>query len=390
MEKLRIMHIITRLILGGAQENTLLTVEGLLRRGHDVRLVTGPALGPEGSLIQRAERNGVPLRIIDSMRRAVNPWRDFASYVALRRLIGEFRPHVVHTHSSKAGILGRMAAKRCGVPCVVHTIHGLPFHPYEGALRNRLYIYLERRAARMCDLIITVADAMTEQALAAGVGERKKFLTIYSGLEVGMFRPLSLEERARFRAALGLPSDAAVICKVARLFELKGHEFLLRAMPRIIAAVPSARLVLVGDGILRDGLQKMARDAGIAERVIFAGLVPPEEISNYVGMADVVAHCSLREGLARALPQALLCGVPVAAYDIDGAREAVIDGETGRLVAPESVGELAEAIVEMLTDREKAARLAARGRERCLEMFDAAKMTDQIAAAYERILLTTT
>jgi len=386
-EKMKIMHIITRLILGGAQENTLLTVEGLQRRsGCDVCLVTGPALGPEGELLSRALRNGVNVRIIDSMRRAINPWRDLATYRAIRRMIKEYGPLVVHTHSSKAGILGRFAAKKCGVPAIVHTIHGLPFHPYETALKNRLYIRLERKAARASDAIITVADAMTRQALAAGVGEPPRFQTIYSGLEINKYKPLSAEERDKFRGELGIPRDAAVICKVARLFHLKGHEFLLSAMKRVIEAVPSAYLLLVGDGILKGQLEKITKSIGISDRVIFAGLVPPDDIRKHVGLSDVVAHCSLREGLARVLPQSLLCGVPVVSYDIDGAREAVIDGETGFLVPPESVDELANAIIRFLTDRALAARMAEAGRRRCLEMFDSEKMVNQIAAVYERIL----
>jgi len=384
---MKIMHIITRLILGGAQENTLLTVEGLQRRADcQVCLVTGPALGPEGELLSRAYRNGVNVMLVPSMRRAVNPWRDFAAYRAVVRLIRGFGPHVVHTHSSKAGIIGRKAAGKCGVPCIVHTIHGLPFHPYESALRNRLYIRLERRAARVSDAIITVADAMTRQALAAGVGRPEQFQTIYSGLEIDKYTPLTHEERSRLRAELGLPPDAALICKVARLFHLKGHDFLLRAMGRIVKAVPSVRLVLVGDGILKSQLEQTALRMGISDRVIFAGLVPPDEIRKHVGMADVVAHCSLREGLARVLPQALLCRVPVVSYDIDGAREAVINGETGMLVPPESVDELADAIIRLLTDRPAAARMAEAGRKRCLEMFDSKKMVNQIAAVYERIL----
>jgi glycosyltransferase involved in cell wall biosynthesis len=386
-ESIKIMHIITRLILGGAQENTLLTVEGLQRRsGHDVCLVTGPALGPEGELLSRALRNGVNVRIIDSMRRAINPLRDLATYKALRRMIKEYAPHVVHTHSSKAGIIGRFAAKKCGVPVIIHTIHGLPFHPYENALKNHLYICLERKAARVSDAVITVADAMTRQALTAGVGEPSQFQTIYSGLETDKYVPLSAGERNRFRNELAIPPDAAVICKVARLFHLKGHEFLLSAMKRIIEAAPSARLVLVGDGILKGRLEETARGMGISDRVIFAGLVAPDEIRKYVGMSDVVAHCSLREGLARVLPQALLCGVPVVSYDIDGAREAVIDGETGFLVPPESVDELADAIIRLLTDRARAARMAEAGRRRCLDMFDSKKMVNQIAGLYERIL----
>jgi glycosyltransferase involved in cell wall biosynthesis len=387
LEKIRVMHIITRLILGGAQENTLLTVEGLQRRDrYDACLVTGPALGPEGELLSRARRNGVNVKLVDCMRRAINPWRDAATYRALCRMIRDYAPHIVHTHSSKAGIIGRLAAKSRGVPAIIHTIHGLPFHPYENAMKNRLYVFLERRAARASDAIITVADAMTRQALAAGVGESAQFQTIYSGLEISKYTPLNAQERDRFRDGLGIPRDAAVICKVARLFHLKGHEFLLRAMKRIVEAVPSARLVLVGDGILKGRLEETAGEMGIRDRVIFAGLVAPDEIRGYVGMSDVVAHCSLREGLARVLPQSMLCGVPVVSYDIDGAREAVIDGETGFLVPPESVDELADAIIRLLTDRALAARMADAGRRRCLEMFDGEKMVNQIAALYERIL----
>ena len=240
---------ITEALARACAEADAYVVVGVLERFGSAEVYNSAVLvGPEGELLTRARENGVAVDVIDPMRRAINPWRDLAACRALCRAIREYRPHVVHTHSSKAGILGRYAAKRCGVPCIVHTIHGLPFHPYETPLKNRLYVFLEKKAAKKCDLIITVADAMTEQALAAGVGERSVFRTIYSGIEIDMFRPLSAKERDDVRRRLGVPPDAAVICKVARLFELKGHEFLLRAMPRIIEKIPSARLVLVGDG----------------------------------------------------------------------------------------------------------------------------------------------
>jgi glycosyltransferase involved in cell wall biosynthesis len=387
MKKFKVMHIITRLILGGAQENTLLTVEGLAAsEDFEPCLVTGPALGPEGELISRAKRNGVRLITVPQMRRAINPVRDLSAYRRLCALIKEERPDIVHTHSSKAGILGRRAASKCAVPVVVHTIHGLPFHPYESGLLNFLYKRLEKRAAARSDLIITVADAMIEQAVAAGVASREKFETIYSGLEVELFRPMDADERGRARRELGLDDGDRVICKVARLFHLKGHEYLFAAMPAILEKIPNAKLILVGDGILRKNFEKKVKATGIGGKVIFAGLVAPQDIGKYVGASDVVVHCSLREGLARVLPQALLCEVPVVSYDVDGAREVVRDGVTGWLVAPQAVDALAEAVVEILSDRERAAAMGREGRRICEKMFDHREMVSKIASAYRRLL----
>ena len=171
---MRIVHVITRLIVGGAQENTLLTCRGLHESGrYEVTLVTGPAIGPEGELLSQAERSGFEVVVVPQMRREIHPLRDLASLRALRRIIAERRPQIIHTHSSKAGILGRYAAHREGVPIIVHTIHGLPFHPYERWWLNRLYVWLERRAAGWSSQLVSVADAMTEQAVAAGVALRR-------------------------------------------------------------------------------------------------------------------------------------------------------------------------------------------------------------------------
>ncbi|OYV89060.1 MAG: glycosyl transferase family 1, partial [Planctomycetia bacterium 21-64-5] len=173
---MRIAHIITRLILGGAQENTLLTCEGLLRDyGDDVLLVTGPPLGPEGSLLERARANGVPLAIVPSLRRSIHPWRDYVSYRELKRILREFQPDVVHTHSAKGGILGRAAAWKLGVPAIVHGVHGAPFYPFQNPLVREFYRACERWAARRCHAFISVADAMTDLMVHAGVAPREKF-----------------------------------------------------------------------------------------------------------------------------------------------------------------------------------------------------------------------
>ena len=386
MKPIRVVHVITRLILGGAQENTLLTVEGLDRMPeYEVTLISGPALGPEGELIARARRNNVNLIIVPQMQRAIHPVRDAITLAKLVRLYRRLNPHIVHTHSSKAGILGRVAARMAGVPIIIHTIHGLPFHPYETGLNNLLYKRLERWTARWSDKIITVADAMRGQAVAAGVAAPEKFVTIYSGMEVDTFLAAD-QRREAARRALGIAADEVVIGKIARLFELKGHEYVIAAAPKILHEFPKARFLFVGDGILRQKLQEQAARLGVAERIIFAGLVHPSRIPEMLGAMDLVVHASLREGLARVLPQALLAGRPVVSYDIDGAREVVRDGVTGYLVKPQAVDELADAVLKMLRDPAKARAMAMKGRELFANPFRAEIMVKRISALYRELL----
>jgi len=387
MGKTRVMHIITRMILGGAQENTLLTCRGLHERPeYEVHLVTGPALGPEGELLTEARRLGLDVTVVPSMRRAIHPWRDLATVWSLRRIIRAVKPDIVHTHSSKAGILGRYAAHAERVPVILHTIHGLPFHPYESWWRNALYVRLERVCARWSSKIVSVADAMTEQALAAGVGRREQFVTIYSGMEVEPFLTCGAQ-RAAMRAKLGFSDEQFVIGKVARLFELKGYEYVLEAGLRILAAHPNVRFLFVGDGILRGRLEAQAAQMGIREKIVFAGLVPAREVPNYLAAMDALVHASLREGLARVLPQALLAGKPVVSFDVDGAREVVIEGETGHLVPPRSVDGLVAGLLDFIERPDGAAAMAERGRELCRERFGWRKMVGELDRLYRELLV---
>lgn len=374
------------MILGGAQENTLFTVEGLLHDpSFDVLLVTGPALGPEGELLQRAGERGVPVRLVEELRRELHPVRDAVSFFKLLALFLRARPDIVHTHSSKAGILGRAAAALAGVPVVVHTIHGLPFHPYERPHVNLLYVLLERLSALWTHAIVTVADAMRDQALAARVGRRRQFRTIYSGMEVEPFlaeRPT----REEVRRDLGLAPDDLVFGQVSRLAELKGHEYLLEAFRRLWAREPHCRLLLVGDGRLRASLLSQARALGVADRLLLTGLVDPSRIPGLLRAMDIVVHCSLREGLARVLPQALLSGRPVVTFDVDGAREVVVDGETGFLVPAQDVDRLVDRCLRLARDPELCRRMGERGRARCREDFSAGGMVERIVGLYRELL----
>jgi len=383
--RLKIVHIITRMILGGAQENTLLSCVGLMGLGHDVLLITGPTAGPEGELLGEARRRGVPVEEAPDLVRPVRPLRDLVAYRALRRRIRELAPDVVHTHSSKAGVLGRAAARAAGVPAVIHTVHGLPFHPFMNPVVARTYALAERWAARRCDRLVSVAEAMTDQAVAAGVAPRGMFTTIHSGMDVGPFLR-ARERREEVRARLGFGPGDFVVAKLARLFELKGHEYLIAAARGLCAAHPELRLLFIGDGALRGELEARARESGLEGRLKFTGLVPAADVPDHLGAADLLVHASLREGLPRAVPQALLAGTPVVAFDVDGAREVVRDGQTGLLVPARDSAALAAAVRRMITDRAFAARTAAAGRELCAGLFPAEVMVGKLQALYLEVL----
>ena len=383
---MRIAHIITRLILGGAQENTLLTCEDLARDyGDDVLLVTGPPLGPEGSLLERARTHQVPVTIVDALRRSIHPLYDARAYRELKRVLRDFRPEVVHTHSAKGGMLGRVVASSLGVRAVVHTVHGAPFHPYQSWAARQFFRACERFAARRCHALVSVADAMTEQLVAAGVAPREKFTTIYSGMEVEPFLNADAQREA-MRQALGFEPQHVVIGKIARLFHLKGHEYVISAAREVVARRPEARFLFIGDGLLREALEGQVAAAGLSKHVRFAGLVPPEKIADYLGATDIVVHASLREGLARVLPQAMIAGKPVVSYDVDGAREVVIPGETGYLLPPRSIKPMADVLVELVSNPAERARLGNEGRRRFTDRFRHEKMTCEIRALYERLL----
>jgi glycosyltransferase involved in cell wall biosynthesis len=383
---MRVVHIITRMIVGGAQENTLFNCMDLAELyGDEVTLVTGPSLGAEGALLNL--NNIGKLRVIEvpSLRRSIHPWRDAVALRQLKRIIREQEPEVVHTHSAKGGMLGRTAAWQCRVPCVVHTVHGAPFHPYQRRASRWLFQQCERWAAHRCHHMISVADAMTDLMVHAKIAPREKFTTIYSGMEV---EPLLQADqyRTQMRVKYGFTDSNIVFGKIARLFNLKGHEYLIEAARSVCANVPEARFLLVGNGILREQFERMIADYGLSDRFVFAGLVPPSDIPKHIAAMDALVHTSLREGLARALPQAMIAGKPAISFDIDGAREVVIDGETGFLIPPKSVRELSIAIERLATDGRLREQYGQTGRERFTDQFRHETMTSRIRELYQSIL----
>ena len=415
---MRIMHISTRLILGGSQENTVLSCEGQARRGHVVSLVFGPIYGPEGSLLERVEKfrtagpgeiesistdqaathplapsllgrgdKGVETIETPNLVRELSLTNDPKCYRDLKAIIRRWRPDVVHTHSSKAGILGRMAAWDENVPCVIHTVHGPAFHPYEKKWRNGLYIAAEKYAAKKCHRIVCVAEAMRDQFLAKNIGRPEQYAIVYSGMEVENYlNPPPAWSRRIVRQSLNLNEGDFVIGTIARLAKLKGHDDLLDALADDMKRDRAIKLLWVGDGWWADRLRKRIDDLDLHDQVVLTGLVPPEEIPRYLQAMDVLAHPSYREGLPRTVVQALLSGIATAAYDVDGTREVCITGRTGRLIAAGDRAALREALLWLRNHPAERKAMGESGRELCRHRFDADVMVEHLDAIYAEVL----
>jgi glycosyltransferase involved in cell wall biosynthesis len=368
----RVIHVITRLIAGGAQQNTILSCRALRER-YDVTLVTGPPDGREGSLLEEARRHGIPTIVLDELVRPVRPFTDASAYRRLLGLFREMRPQIVHTHSSKAGILGRAAAWRAGVPVVVHTNHGLPFHRNQPAPLRWLYWSAERIASGLTHRIVCVGEEMKRQAIRARLGPPELFEIVPSGVEIGRFR-----DARSARARLGIPEDVPVAGVVSRLATHKGHAFLVEAAP------PGLYLLFVGDGVERARLERAVRERGVD--ATFTGHAPPEEVPDLIASMDLLVHPSLWEGLPRAPVEALLAGRPVVAFDCDGTREVVIDGVTGRLVPPRDVEGMRQAIEDLLALPDRGRSMGEEGRRRFRERFDWHAAGRKLDAIYGELL----
>ena len=383
---MRVTHIITRLIVGGAQENTLATVAGLRQiPGVEGHLISGLTTGPEGSLEPEARGiTGEPrFVVVPELVRPIHPLKDFLALRRLEHILRAQNPDVVHTHSGKAGILGRFAAKRAGVPVIVHTIHGPSFGKFQNAPANFVFRAAERSAAGATSHFIVVADAMKEQYLEAGIGRPEQYTKIFSGFNIEPF--LAAQNDLQLRTRLGMSADDFVIGKIARLFKLKGHDDLFAVAPDLVRRHSRIKFLLIGGGPWRERFEQLAKSQGLEKHFIFAGLVPPADVPKYTGIMDALVHLSSREGLPRALPQALAAGKPVIAYDCDGAREACREADTGFLIQPGDLSALKNAILQLAGDPLLREKLGSRGREFVRDNFAVEKMVQGIYNLYMKL-----
>jgi len=374
----KIVHLITRLELGGAQQNTLYCVEH-----HDrTRFAVGLWAGGGGILDSRARSmEDADVRILPWLVHPIDPARDALAVARLASLLRDV--DLVHTHSSKAGILGRAAARLAGVPGIVHTVHGWSFNDVQPSITRRLYIEAERAAARVTDRIVCVARFDRERGLAAGIGHPSQYRIVRSGIDPTLY--VAPEgARQRLREALGAGPQDVVVGSIANFKPQKGPLDFVDAARRARSRDPRLRFFIAGDGELRPAAERAIADAGLGGVVHLLGW--RDDVPELLAAMDLFVLTSLFEGLPRVVLQAMAASVPVVATDTGGVAEVILDGETGRLVPPGDPAAAAEAIVALARDGDTRRRLAASARSRLGEEFTSRRMVSDLEDLYDEVL----
>jgi glycosyltransferase involved in cell wall biosynthesis len=376
----KVVHVITRLELGGAQQNTLYCVGHHDRALFEVELIAGAG----GVLDTEARATAdVDTRLVPWLRHAISPRHDLAAIDRLRRRFVETGADVVHTHSSKAGLLGRVAAFLAGVPVVVHTVHGWSFNATQPAPQRALYVSLERLAARATHVLVAVSRRNLEAGLGLGIGRPEQYELLRSGIDLESFRTAGVDREAA-RASLGYGPAHRVVGSVACLKPQKAPLDFVRAAAEAHAREPSLRFFLAGDGELRPAVEAEIARLGLEGIVQLLGW--RRDVPQLLAAMDVFLLTSLHEGLPRAVLQAMAAGVPVVATDVDGTPEVVEPGVTGWLVPPARPAAAGRAVLAAISDVPQRQRVVDEAGRRLTRDFDIAEMVRRLDRLYLRQL----
>lgn len=390
----KIIHVITRLDGGGSAQNTMATVLGHDRTRFEPLVVAGHVgrWGDQGgeeaaqANYRRLREAGLRCLELPSLTRPISLLNDLLAYGQLVRLFRRERPALIHTHTSKAGVLGRLAAWTAGIPRVVHTPHGHVFYGHFGPVASALFLWIERLLAARTSHMIALTEAERDEHLARGVGRPDRFTVAPSGIDLDGFRQArgAAGERGRRRQALGCPPEAVVIGSVGWLTPVKGHRFLIEALARLKPRFPQLHLVIVGSGRLRDDYLALAASLGLADAVHLLGA--RGDVADCLAGMDLFALPSLNEGMGRALTEAMAAGLPVVASRVGGIRSLVEDRRNGLLVPPGDAGAIAGAIEELLMRPDWAQDVGAAAARSIGDRFGTAAMVKTIESVYDRVL----
>lgn len=362
--RLKVAHVITELSLGGAQENTLFTVENLDKDYFTPMLVYGPG----GNLEKRTEDMPQTLYCLKSLGRNINPLRDLIAYKQLAAIFKKERPHVVHTHSSKAGILGRLAARAAGVPIIVHTVHGFGFNNEQSKGMRNLYINLERYCADVADAVVFVSKSNRMDALNLGIGNPDKHRLIRSGVDLNKFPANKTLASKKIRDEFNIPKNAKIVLSVGNLKPQKNPMDFIETASKILPSDPDAYFIFLGDGPLRKQVNKRVRELGMEKRCLFPGW--RNDIADFMATSSVYMMTSLWEGLPRSVVEALLSGLPCVVYNTDGVSDIIIDDYNGFLVEQKNVTRMTEAVEYLLSDTNRCKKFAINAFNTDLREFD--------------------
>ncbi|HYL79934.1 MAG TPA: GT4 family glycosyltransferase PelF [Candidatus Acidoferrum sp.] len=378
---MRVARVITRLNVGGPGRHAILLSAGMDPARFDTTLITGVVGKDEGDLSDLARARGITPRVIRELGRPIHPAHDLVALIKLVRIFRGLRPDLVHTHLAKAGTLGRVAARLCGVPCSVHTFHGHVLEGYFHPAAAQIFRWIEQRLARGTDRIVVISPRLREGILAMGIGRPERMEVIPLGLDLERFRAAP---SARLREALGLASGMPLLGIVGRLVPIKDHTTLFQAMALLQAKEGAPHLVVVGDGERRGELERLVASLRLASRIHFLGW--RNDLEAILGELDVVVCCSRNEGTPLALIEAMAAGVPVLSTDVGGVGDVVVHGKTGWLVPPADPPALAQAIRDLMAAPALRARLAAAGHAVVLERHGLEALIQRTERLYAQLL----
>lgn len=382
-EPIRILRLIARLNVGGPAIHTTLLTHYLKERGYDPRLVAGREEAREGNMLYIAREKGVEPILIPELSREIRPWRDWISYRKISRIIREFRPHIVHTHTAKAGALGRLAARKYNVPVVVHTFHGHVLKGEFGPVKSEIFRRIEKKLARFTDKLIFISDTGRDELVQMGVAPADKFEVIHLGLELEKFRHAK-ERRGLIRREIGLEEHQFLAGMVARLAGIKNHFEFLEAIRRVLQVEPDLHFAIVGDGPARDGIVSKARELGVESRVHFLGM--RDDMVQVHADLDLVVLTSKNEGLPVAFLEAMSSGTPIVGSDVGATRELQGPDFPGRLYQLGDVNGVVEAILDVYQKRSEFELKAQRFRDYIIKEFSIERLVGDLDRLYRKLL----
>ena len=376
-KQIKILHIHVLPVITGSGINTFLTMNGLKDKYH-----MEMACAPCGPLDDLAEQHGIAVRPIKNFVSEMSLFKDLHALWQVYRLLRKRKYDLIHTHNSKGGFIGRLAARFAGRPPVIHGVHGFAFHENEKWLRRTLFFALEKLARRWSARIICISQPLVELWVQRKLASPEKIRMIYSGIDIREFR--NVNSRKKIRRELGLQPDQIAVGQVSKLWEGKGHEDIINACPLIFTEIPDLKMFFIGDGPIRNKLEEMVYKNGLQERIIFLGHC--DNIAEVTSALDIAVLASHFEGMGRVILEAMATGLPVVATRVGGIPDLVVDQETGFLVEPHNPEQLAQNIIHLASDPKLRKHMGNAGKKSVDERFNVDTMIEQIDQLYQEVL----
>jgi glycosyltransferase involved in cell wall biosynthesis len=386
-QRIKILRVIARLNMGGPTLHVAYLTEGLRKRGYDTTLVAGSLARGEDSMAFVADAHGVEIVRIDELGREISPLRDLMATIRLARLIRKERPQILHTHTAKAGTVGRVAARLAGSrkpPIIVHTFHGHVLRGYFGPVRSLLFRLLERWLARGTTALVAVSPQVRDDLVALGVAPVERFVVVRLGIELDERVGPELNGRAETRRYLGISGDRFAVGWIGRMTAVKRTDDVLIAFKGLRDSGIDAVLCMVGDGPDRVLLERRARELGVTRDMVFLGY--QEDVAPFYAAFDALVLPSENEGTPVSVIEALAAELPVVATRVGGVPDVVTDGEDGFLVDAGATDDLAERLGRLARDPELRARMGKKGRERVLPRYAVERLVDDVDELYRSLL----